>query len=81
LRIAAAHGAYNIRVFGSVADGRARPDSDIDFIVEMEPDRTVLDLADLIRELREALGREIDVVELADRASTTQRALRDAVPL
>ena len=44
LRIAAKHGAHNVRVFGLVARGQARPDSDIDFVVEFDPERTVLDL-------------------------------------
>ena len=39
LRIAAKHGAYNVRVFGSVARGEADEDSDIDFLVEMGQDR------------------------------------------
>ncbi len=42
LRIAATHGARNVRVFGSVARGEARPDSDVDFLVDMEPGRTLL---------------------------------------
>jgi len=37
LRISAKHGARNVRVFGSVARGEARPDSDVDFLVDMEP--------------------------------------------
>jgi len=36
LRLASQHGAYNVRVFGSVARGEARPDSDIDFLVNLE---------------------------------------------
>ena len=42
--IAAKHGARNVRVFGSVARGDARPDSDVDFLVDMEPGRTLLDV-------------------------------------
>jgi predicted nucleotidyltransferase len=55
LTIAAAHGAHNVRVFGSVAPGSAHPDSDVDFLVEFEPDRTVLDVSDLILDLEESL--------------------------
>jgi len=44
---AAAHGARDVRVFGSVARGEERPDSDIDFLVTLEPGRTLLDLARL----------------------------------
>ena len=46
--IAAKHGARNVRVFGSVARGDARPDSDVDFLVDMEPGRTLLDLGGLL---------------------------------
>ena len=44
LRIAEKHGAFNVRVFGSVARGEAGPDSDVDFLVELEPTRSLLDL-------------------------------------
>jgi predicted nucleotidyltransferase len=54
LRIAAARGAGDVRVFGSVASGRERPDSDVDFLVEFEPGRTALDLSELILDLEEA---------------------------
>jgi uncharacterized protein len=56
MRIAAAHGAHNVRVFGSMARGYARPDSDVDLLVEFEPGRTVLDLSGLILDLQDALG-------------------------
>ena len=62
LQIAARHGARNVRVFGSVARGEARPDSDVDFLVDMEPGRTLLDLGGLLMELRDLLGLEVDVV-------------------
>ena len=48
LRIAARHGARNVRVFGSVARGEARPDSDVDFLVDMEPGRSLLDMGGLL---------------------------------
>ena len=67
VRIAAARGARNVRVFGSVARGEAGADSDVDFLVDMEPGRTVLDLSELILDLQEALGREVDVVEIGGR--------------
>lgn len=62
-RIAAQYGAYNIRVFGSVARGEARPDSDVDFLVELEPQRTLLDQIALMQSLEELLGRKVDVTE------------------
>jgi len=62
LRIAAQHGAGNVRVFGSVARGEATEASDLDFLVEMEPERSLLDLAALRNDLMDLLGREVDVV-------------------
>ena len=62
LRVAAQHGAYNIRVFGSVARGEARDESDIDLLVDLEPGRSGLDQAGLILDLEELLERRVDVV-------------------
>lgn len=62
LRVAAEHGAHNVRVFGSVARGEAGEASDIDFLVEMEPGRSLLDLGGLHVELEALLGRKVDVV-------------------
>lgn len=81
LRIAQTNGAYNVRVFGSVARGEARPDSDIDFLVEFEPERTLLDLSELILDLEEALGRKVDVVEIRRPSPTAERIQREAIPL
>ena len=62
LRLAARHGAYNVRVFGSVVRGEAGPDSDVDFLVELEPDKSLFDLGALLMDLQTLLGREVDVV-------------------
>jgi len=61
-RAAAAHGAREVRVFGSVARGEERPDSDVDFLVTLEPGRSLLDLARLEIELERLLGRRVEVV-------------------
>ena len=82
LRIAAQHGAHNVRVFGSVARGEARPDSDVDLLVEMEAGRSLLDLGGLLMDLQALLGREVDVVTdkgLRERIRT--RVLQEAKPL
>jgi predicted nucleotidyltransferase len=81
LRIAARRGAINVRVFGSVARGEAGIGSDVDFLVEMEPGRTVLDLSELILDLEEVLGRDVDVVEIRRPSPTAERIEREAVPL
>lgn len=63
LAIAAKHGAYNVRVFGSVARGEANAKSDVDFLVELEPGRNLLDRIALIQELEGLLGRKVDVAK------------------
>jgi hypothetical protein len=62
LRIASQHGAYNVRVFGSVVRDDADSKSDIDFLVDMETDRSLFDLGGLLMDLKALLKRDIDVV-------------------
>jgi uncharacterized protein len=62
LQIAAKYGARNVRVFGSAARGDAGEDSDIDFLIEMEPGRSLLDLGSLQAELEGLLECQVDVV-------------------
>ena len=62
LRIATKYGARNVRVFGSVVRGEADEASDIDFLVEMEPGRSLFDLGGLQAELEAFLGYHVDVV-------------------
>jgi len=82
LRIAAKHGARNVRVFGSLARGQADEQSDVDFLVEMEPGRTLLDMGGLLMDLRELLGRDVDVVtERTLKPRVRTRVLREAVAL
>lgn len=82
LKIAAKHGARNVRVFGSVARGEADEKSDIDFLVELEPGRSLLDHAALLVELEELLGHRVDVVtERGLRPRVRDRVLREAVAL
>ena len=57
LRLAAQHGAHNVRVFGSVARGEAGPSSDIDLLVQMDRGRSLLDLIELSQELESVLQR------------------------
>jgi len=63
LRLAEMHGCHNVRVFGSVATGENRPESDVDFLVDVESGRTIFDLAGFLGDVRELLGIEVDVVE------------------
>jgi uncharacterized protein len=82
LRIAARHGAYAVRVFGSVARGDADAQSDIDFLVELEPGRSLFDHAALLVDLEELLGCRVDVAtERGLRPRIRERVLQEAVPL
>ena len=82
LRLAAHHGASNVRIFGSVARGEARPDSDIDFLVRLEDRRSLLDLVALWQDLEDLLGCEVDVVtERGLKERMRERVLREAVSL
>jgi len=60
--IAAKHGAELVRVFGSRARGDARPESDVDLLVRLAPDRDLLDLCAMRAELEERFGMHFDVV-------------------
>jgi uncharacterized protein len=82
LRLAALHGATNVRVFGSVARGEADERSDIDFLVDMGSGRSLLDLGGFLDDLQELLSQPVDVVtERGLKARIRDRVLREAVPL
>jgi predicted nucleotidyltransferase len=82
LRIAAQHGARNVRIFGSVARGEAKLGSDVDVLVDLEPGRSLLDHAALMLQLEELLRCKVDVAtERGLRARVRDRVLREAVPL
>jgi predicted nucleotidyltransferase len=85
-RIAAMHGAYNVRIFGSVARGEAGPQSDLDFGVDVGVDvgsvHTPWFPAGLVADLEELFGRKVDVVtEHALHWYIRDRVLKEAVPL
>lgn len=62
LRIASKHGAYNVRVFGSVARGEAGPESDVDLLVDVGPNHTSFFPGGLVADLEDLLGRRVQVV-------------------
>ena len=75
LQIAARNGVERLRVFGSVARGTEDEQSDIDFLAELAPDRSLLDLGNFLYEVRSLLGKEVDVVT----EKGLQRRIRDRV--
>ena len=82
LATARRHGVRTLRVFGSVARGDADAESDIDFLVELEPGRSLLDQGALLMELREQLGCQVDVMtEAGLRPSVRARVLQEALTL
>lgn len=82
LELAARHGARSVRVFGSAARGQAGIESDIDFLVELDPGRSVLDLGGLQMDLQAMLGIHVDVVTPKGlRPRIRESVLREAIPL
>ncbi len=82
MAIAAEHGAYNIRIFGSIARHEADSASDIDLLVDMEPERSLFDLGGLLMDLQELLECRVDVVtEKGLRGRIRERVLSEAVAL
>ncbi|MGA9057498.1 MAG: nucleotidyltransferase family protein [Terriglobia bacterium] len=81
-RIATKHDARNIRVFGSVARGEARNDSDIDFLVDTGPVTSSWFPAGLVLDLEDVLGCKVEVVtEKGLSPFLKERVLQEAVPL
>lgn len=82
IELAARRGASNVRVFGSVARGDSKESSDYDFLVDLAPDRSLMDLGGLLMDLQELLHARVDVAtESMLRPGAKENALRDAVPL
>lgn len=81
LALAARRGVSSLRVFGSVARGEARASSDIDFLVEFEPGRSLFDQVHLIDDLAELLGTPVDVVPVGGLKERDGLILDEAVPL
>ncbi len=79
--IARAHHASNVRVFGSVARGQEVAGSDIDLLVDMDQDATLLDLVRLRRAMIDLLGVEADVVSSKGLLPRDSEILDEAVPI
>jgi hypothetical protein len=82
VRIAARYGAFNVRIFGSIARGEEGPGSDVDFLVEFEKGRSLMDHAGLVLELQELLGVKVDVAtERSLKERIRHRVLKEAIPI
>lgn len=82
LRIAAQHGAYNVRVFGSVARGEASAESDIDFLIDVRANHSRWFPGGLLADLEDLLGCKVDIVtENGLHRLIRERVLKEAVPL
>jgi predicted nucleotidyltransferase len=82
ISMAEERGARNIRIFGSIARNESRPDSDIDLLIDLDPDRSLLDVGGLAMDLSRLLDRPVDIVtEAGLRDRIRARVLREARPL
>ncbi len=82
LSLAAKYGASDVRIFGSFARGTADEHSDVDFLVNLAPGRSLFDLGGLLYELQQVIGRRVDVVTDAGlRPRIRDRVLKEAVPI
>lgn len=82
LRIATAYGADRVRVFGSRARGEARPESDLDLLVQLREGTSLLDIVAIKQDLEDALGCHVDVVtEASISPYIRERVLGEAVSL
>lgn len=69
-------------MFGSAVRGEDRPDSDVDFLVELEEGRSLMDLGGLLMDLQNLLRRNVDVVtERALHWYIKDQVLREAKPI
>ncbi|HZU79015.1 MAG TPA: nucleotidyltransferase domain-containing protein [Acidimicrobiales bacterium] len=81
LAIARGHRAGRVRLFGSIVRGENGPASDVDFLVAFEPGASAVDQVALVRELRDLLGVEVEVVSEAGLLPRHESIVSDAVDL
>lgn len=79
--VAQRHGAHNVRVVGSVARGEQTAGSDVDLLVDLDPGRSLFDLAALHDDLQDLLGHSVDVLTSGAVRGRLARLDKEAVPL
>ena len=76
------HGIKRAGIFGSVVRGEATPESDVDVLVELDRQASLLDFIGVKLDLEDALGRRVDLVEYAAiKPRLRDRILREEVPI
>jgi uncharacterized protein len=82
LKIAKTYGASNIRIFGSVARGEANSNSDIDFLMDIESGKNLLNRISLIQDLEDLLGCKVDIAKPENlHESIKEKVLQEAISL
>jgi predicted nucleotidyltransferase len=82
LAAARRNGAHDVRIFGSVARGQADASSDLDILVQFDPDRTLFDHGELVMDLQDMLGVHVDVLDVDGlRPRFRHHVMKEAVPL
>jgi uncharacterized protein len=82
LRVTRAYGVRNVRIFGSFARGQQRNASDVDLLVDLPEDMSLLDLSGLKIDLEEAVRRKVDVVPTRSlKPALRETILAEAYPL
>lgn len=82
LQLAARYGTSNVRVFGSVARGEARPDSDVDFLMTFPDTTSIFDMIGLWFDLKELMERDVSLIaDAIDDKRFLNPILKDAVVL
>ncbi len=81
LAIAEKYGAENVRVFGSIARGNETEDSDLDLLVHLRPETSLMDVAGMWGEMSDLLGRKVDIVSEATIPSYANHIFAEAKPL
>lgn len=82
LSLADRFGATNVRVFGSIARGENRPDSDVDLLVDLPSTQSLLVWSAFWQALEDVIGLKVDLAVSSDLRPEIRRAIvAEAIPL